>query len=276
MSAFKTLERGAIDTPVGPLQFATAYSRALGRRADLCVWLPVEPPVAMLTLLHGVYASHWAWALCGGAHETAAALVAAGEIPPLMLAMPSDGLHHHGSGYVAHADADYESWIVDEVPALAVLVAGCTPGLQAIAGLSMGGYGALRLALRHADRYEAAVGMSSITRWQDMRLFVGSLERYPEPEDPDIGPLAAAALQRPALRIDCGRGDLLVEQNRALHAELVDAGVEHTYDEYPGGHEWAYWREHLADALRFVARSLRDPALEERTLGERTLGEGNG
>lgn len=51
-------------------------------------------------------------------------------------------------------------------------------------------------------------------------------------------------------------GTPLIEPNRALHAGLIAAGIAHTYEEFPGGHEWPYWEAHLAATLRFFARQL--------------------
>src|SRR5213075_1520135 len=110
-------------------------------------------PLSLLILLHGADGSAWSWPLRGGAHLTASRLVETEEIAPVAIAMPSDGMWGVGSGYVAHADADYERWIVDEVPAAAALVddrvGPSSP--QTIAGLSMGGFGALRLGAKYPD-----------------------------------------------------------------------------------------------------------------------------
>ena len=70
-------------------------------------------------VLHGVYGSHWAWAAKAGAHRIAATLIDDNEIPPIALAMPSDGLFGLGSGYVRHSGGDFARWILDEVPWLA-------------------------------------------------------------------------------------------------------------------------------------------------------------
>jgi putative tributyrin esterase len=149
---FRTLE--VSDPALSPpgLRFVTVKSAALGQRADVLLFVPPQAAalqsVPLVLLLHGVYGSHWAWAFQGGAHLTAQRLIDSGAIPPLVLAMPSDGLWGDGSGYVAHAEQDFERWIVDEVPAAAR--AACSACSEAsplfIAGLSMGGFGALRLA----------------------------------------------------------------------------------------------------------------------------------
>jgi len=94
------------------LRVVTVNSHALGRRADVCFWAPpigaASAPLPLLILLHGAAGSAWSWPLRGGAHLTAGRLVDAEEISPLAIAMPSDGMWGGGSGYVNHADADYE------------------------------------------------------------------------------------------------------------------------------------------------------------------------
>src|SRR3982750_1148500 len=99
------------------LRFVTVTSQALRGRADMTVWLPQgyesldELPLTLL--LHGVYSSHWSWALNGRAHHNAAQLIADGRIPAIGLVMPSDGLWGDGSGYLRHPDRDFERWIVE-------------------------------------------------------------------------------------------------------------------------------------------------------------------
>ena len=112
----------------------------------------------IVTLLHGVYGSHWAWALKGEAHLTARALMTQKLIPPMVLLMPSDGLWGDGSGYIPHADADYEQWIVEEVPTIAYQLAKtCSPASpRYLAGLSMGGFGTWDLIARLPNKFAAA------------------------------------------------------------------------------------------------------------------------
>ena len=226
------------------LRHATANSRALGRRADVTFAGTGGP---LVILLHGVYGSHWAWAHKAGAHRHADGVV---------LAMPSDGLFGLGSGYVRHAGGDFTSWILDEVPWLAAqAVPGVDPDAPvALAGLSMGGFGALLLAARHPQRVRAAYGLSSITDFSQMRLFVGDISGYDvDPADRSVlDACVAAGPSLPRIGFDCGRTDPLIEPNRALHAGLDAAGIEHRYQEFDGGHEWPYWAEHLTDALAFL------------------------
>ena len=241
------------------LRLATVNSRALRRRGDITLWAPPghDGPLPLVVLLHGVYGSHWAWSQKAGAHRIAGALIDSGELPPFALAMPSDGLFGLGSGYVKHAGGDFTSWILDEVPWVAGVAfdgAVDADAPVALVGLSMGGFGALLLAARHPSRVRAAAGLSSITDFDQMRLFVGDISRYDvAPEDRSVlEAMRAAGSDLPPVRFDCGDADLLIEPNRALHAALDDSGIGHEWSERTGGHEWSYWEQNLPDALRFV------------------------
>jgi enterochelin esterase-like enzyme len=262
---FRTLE--VSDPALAPpgLRFVTVKSAALGQRADVLLFVPPQAAalqgVPLVLLLHGVHGSHWAWAFQGGAHLTAQRLIDAGEIPPMVLAMPSDGLWGDGSGYVCHAEQDFERWIVDEVPAVArAASSACTVASPlCIAGLSMGGFGALRLAGRHPQRFVAAAGHSSVTEAGQLdALMVESRSGWAAaPADRSvIASLRGADAPLPALRFDCGRDDPFIAANRQLHAELQAAGIAHDYAEHDGGHGWAYWAQHLEDTLRFFGRTL--------------------
>jgi enterochelin esterase-like enzyme len=269
--AFRTLEVSDPSLLPDGLAFVTVKSPALGARADLTLFVPEAARgrrgVPLVVLLHGAYGSHWHWAFQGGAHRTLARLVAEGRVPPMVLAMPSDGLRGDGSGYVRHDDGmDVERWIVDDVPAAAARVA---PMVDAgspcfLAGLSMGGFGALRLAGRHPARFAGVAAHSAVT---DAARFDDLLEErrrgWPG-STTDTGVLASlveakrAGAALPPLRFDCGRDDSLVQGNRDLHAALRDAAIAHTYEEHAGAHDWAYWSRHIEETLVFFG-ALVDP-----------------
>jgi putative tributyrin esterase len=265
---FRTIEISGTRFAFDGLSFVTVKSDALKGRGDITVWLPphVESleELPLVLLLHGVYGSHWAWALSGGAHKAAARLIAERSIRPMALVMPSDGLWGDGSGYVKHAGRDYERWIAEDVPAAARLLLPYalrpnTPLL--IGGLSMGGFGALRLGAKYGrTKFRAISAHSSITHFHQMSLFVEEpLENYgARPEDESvIETILSNPGELPALRFDCGVSDPLIDENRSLHRALLEAGVEHTYEKFGGGHEWTYWEEHVADSLRFFETALR-------------------
>lgn len=241
----------------------TFKSLALGRRGDMTVYLPPEShrpaSLPMVLLLHGVYGSHWAWPFMGGAHRIADRLIRSGEIQPMGLVMPSDGLHGDGSGYLPlRGGGNHEAWIVEDVVGCAEE---CFPEFRRakrrfIAGLSMGGFGALRLAAKYPDRFDAVAAHSPITRVEDFGLFVEeSIESLQTAVEGEIDPLPLLIRQGdglPPIRIDCGLDDhRLLESNRAFHRRLLDEGIDHTYTESPGGHDWDYWSARLPEALRF-------------------------
>lgn len=253
-SQFFTTEIASFDG----LQFITVKSNALKRRADLSVFVPPnsEGVLPIVILLHGVYGSHWAWAVKGMAHETTQQMIDAGQIQPMILAMPSDGLYGDGSGYVPHQNADYEKWIVEEV--VQVLKEQIPQATDAsplfIAGLSMGGYGALRLGAKYPQVFRAFSGLSSITHFEQIEQFVSDFEQLKKDAVEQDGVLDWMLKNRAALppfRFDCGREDVLIEPNRQLHAELKQKGIPHLYEEFAGGHSWEYWEEHLRETLLF-------------------------
>lgn len=267
-ATFRTLETS--DPAIAPegLRFVTVKSRALRRRADVTVFVPAAAhgvaDLPVVVLLHGVYGSHWAWALKGAAHLTAARLIAAGTLPPVALLMPSDGLWGDGSGYVAHADHDAERWIVDDMPALACeLIEGCSARSPLLlAGLSMGGFGVLRLAGKYPRRIAAAAAMSAVTAAAQLDAMIEENRAgwSASPTDRSVlDALTGAAFPLPPLRIDCGLDDPLLEANRTLHRALQRAGIAHQYAEAAGGHDWTYWSITLEAVLRFFGNVLHTP-----------------
>lgn len=124
---------------------------------------------------------------------------------------------------------------------------------RAIAGLSMGGHGALWLAIRHKDVFGAAGSMSGGV---DIRPFPDSWEMKaqlgPKEENTSLWERhtvinQADKLQDGELRIilDCGTDDFFFEVNRRLHERLLKQGVGHDYVERPGSHDLPYWNNSM-------------------------------
>lgn len=257
MSQFFTTEIARVHD----LYHITVKSKALKKRADITVYnsLPEGSSltsVPLVILLHGVYGSHWVWTAQGHAHHTLQDMVNKQIVAPMILAMPSDGLFADGSAYLPHLTENYEQWIVEDV--IQVLkeqfpaIDDQSPVF--IAGLSMGGYGALRLGAKYPDRFKAFSGLSSITHFEQMKLFVEDydhLQSMVTVQDGVIDWMIAHKDQLPPFRFDCGTNDLLIEQNRRLHDELTEHGIPHIYKEYEGEHTWVYWKEHVGESIRF-------------------------
>jgi putative tributyrin esterase len=163
-----------------------------------------------------------------------------------------------GSGYVAHKHFDAESWIIDDVSAC---VRELIPQVQTerifLAGLSMGGFGALRIGAKHASRVAGISAHSAVTRLADLRGFVeDSIGEDLAAERSDARIFWWMRRNRaglPPIRFDCGTEDSLLAGNRALHAAMLRARIPHDYEEHPGGHDWAYWQQQVRRTLRFVS-----------------------
>ena len=250
----------------------TVKSPALRRRGDISLYVPPQVEKdgcdALLILLNGVYNSHWGWLYHAGVHLTAQRLILSGAIRSMVLAMPSDGLWGDGSAYVAHGREDVERWIMEDTREAALLA---VPQLQRtaklfLAGLSMGGYGALLLGGKWANAVSGISAHSAITQISEMQFFVEEpLEDYMAQGVNQLDPLywlQRNSSARPALRMDCGLEDSLIVANRDFHQSLVKAGIEHSYQENPGGHNWQYWEKHVEDTLLFCESQMK---LLERT-----------
>ena len=124
---------------------------------------------------------------------------------------------------------------------------------RAITGLSMGGHGALYLAIRHTELFGAAGATSGGV---DFRPFpdnwgikkdLGTITDHKENWDNNTVYTLADNLHNGDLKIifDCGTSDFFITVNRNLHQKLLDKKIDHDYTERPGGHNGAYWRNSI-------------------------------
>ena len=264
-SSFRTIELSDQDFESQGLRFLTVKTPNLQGRGDICLYVPqVDENIDNLPiyiLLHGVYGSAWIWAMKGGAHKTADRLMHEGTIKPAIIAMPSDGLWGDGSAYFSHHEKSFDKWIVEDVvtaikeniPEAKHSTSTC------IGGLSMGGYGALSLGARFPEKFKAISGHSSITKLEQMALFIEEpLDEFlKETSFPDVIEIIKKNRAKlSALRFDCGTNDELIEPNRHLHQQLIDAKIDHIYEEFEGKHEWSYWIKNIEKTLAFFDSAL--------------------
>lgn len=133
---------------------------------------------------------------------------------------------------------------------------------RAITGLSMGGHGAMYLALRHTDIFGAVGSMSGgvdirpfPNNW-DIKKRLGSIEEHPENWEKNTVINLVDSLKNGVLKIAFtdGTSDFFLQVNRALHEKLLKLGIDHDYTERPGGHTWAFWENALPYQLLFFER----------------------
>lgn len=265
MSSFRTSELSDNNYENNGLRFLTVKSKNLKGRGDICLYIPEVPKIVtdlpIYILLHGVYGSAWVWAMKGGAHKTAKHLMDNGTIRPAIIAMPSDGLWGDGSGYLPHQEKDFAQWIVSDVPNAIIenIPQASVESELCIGGLSMGGYGALRLGIQYPNKFKAISAHSSITKFEEMGDFVEEPLSSYGVKDSETAVIDAVKKHKnkiPSLRLDCGTSDDLLEANRLLHQQLLDLNVDHDYEEFEGGHEWPYWIEHVKDSFLFFDKQL--------------------
>jgi S-formylglutathione hydrolase FrmB len=245
------------------------YSQTLAKMVATSVILPDvgSGPFATFYLLHGLSDDHTAWLRRSRIEWYVREL-------PLIVVLPDGGRCFYtdnadGPAYGAFFAQELPDFIERTFPAHRDRAGRC------IGGLSMGGYGALRLALAHPDRYASANSHSgALLAWRfDPAQTVLSLDEHRRIFGADLADgtahdlLTLAKRARgsgyplPRLLIDCGTEDHLLPSSRMLTAKLKELGVPHEYHEHSGAHEWDYWNEHVRDAIAF---HTNEPAIRSR------------
>jgi putative tributyrin esterase len=234
-------------------------SGSLEKRESMNVLLPDggDGPFPVLYLLHGLSDDYTIWQ-----RQTSIERYVAGL--PMIVAMP-DGRR---SFYCNTPTERYEDHISKDVVGAVDRAFNTirSPRGRAIAGLSMGGYGAVMLALRHPELFSVACSHSGAVFFGHEPLALPGHEyddrlaaTLPNGKY-DCYKLAAKLKKErrlPALRLDCGTEDFLLPHNRHYHSYLEKIEVPHEYAEFPGAHEWSYWDNHIRQALDFVMKRLR-------------------
>ncbi|MGJ8680575.1 alpha/beta hydrolase [Paraglaciecola sp.] len=237
----------------------TLHSDNLDRRQDVTVYNPYSQAtdLPIIVLLHGVYGNNWVWMDLGGAHQVYESLRKQG-LSEFVLVMPSDGGIWEGSAYLPlEEQGNFEQWIMQDVIETVTndLTSVSEKSNLYITGLSMGGYGALRLGAKYAKQFSGISAHSSITQLSDLSLFTDKpLTAYQTADINESDILYWCDKNKkhlPPLRLDCGVSDELIESNRALVKNLNQAKINHQYQEMSGGHEWPYWNTHLVKTLEF-------------------------
>ncbi|HEY0080482.1 MAG TPA: alpha/beta hydrolase family protein [Pyrinomonadaceae bacterium] len=233
----------------------------------------------VLYLLHGLTGHHDDWLTRTKLSDFAAQY--------RMLIVTPEGENGWYTDGASAPTAKYESYIVEE---LIENVSGSYRTIErregrAVAGLSMGGYGALKFGVKHPEKFvfaasmSGAVGAASWTSEQDLpEGFIrrSLVETFGAADSPthrandlfrllrELPAERIAAL--PFLYLDCGTEDelALLPANRALADILVARKIPHEYRQLPGRHNWQYWNSQVQDVLRLASRRLSPPQQNSR------------
>lgn len=132
-----------------------------------------------------------------------------------------------------------------------------------IAGLSMGGYGAIKIALRNPDRFCAAAGISSVADIEGLKsMFSSTLipvfgEELNIPNEEDLFKLAESNNKnpnKPRIYMGCGTGDFMYTENIKLKEKFETLDYDYTYRESEGVHSWAFWDEYIQYVLKWMLK----------------------
>lgn len=229
---------------------------------DKCVELKIfvnenaKPPYPSLYLLHGLGGDASDWARFTVLERTAEAF-------PFLIVMPDGGR----DWYCDSPLGAYETFFTQElVPYIDGLFrTRKQKSARGIGGLSMGGYGALHLALKHPQIFGSATVHSAAVHFAHdpdappvPNPQITFLRDHLELATHDLYALAkkCPTRQRPQIRLDCGREDFLFAVNEDFHKHLETLDFAHTYLRFKGEHNWDYWNAHLAGALAFHAKAM--------------------
>lgn len=246
------------------------YSQVLRLGTSMRVLLPQPAPEPSpphrkhptLYLLHGLSDDHTTW-------HRRTAIERHAEPHGLAVVMPAV----HRSFYADMAQGNrYWTFISEELPALARALFPLSDARDDtfVAGLSMGGYGAFKLAFTHPDRYAAAASLSGALdmmssaqqgddAWRaELTQVFGDFRRLPGSGN-DLFHLAerlvGSGAPRPRLYQCCGTGDFLYPANLRFRAHAEALGLPLTYEEGPGEHEWGYWDRQIERVLAWLTES---------------------
>lgn len=262
------------DPPKADFQLKSAL---LGRTIGYQILYPVryeypenrEKRFPVIYLLHGVSGHSTNWL-----EKTKVALYATHYDVFIVMVEGGDGWYTDSATVPADK---YESYILRElIPEVekTFRVSTVREG-RAIAGLSMGGYGAIKFGLKHPEMFALAASMSGAfgaASWTEKELKdpgairdsvlqtfgpAGSATRIAN----DVSRLAREVAAKkitplPYFYFDCGTEDFFFSESRDLASLLVELKIPHEYRQLPGKHSWVYWDSQIQEILKLAARTL--------------------
>lgn len=236
------------------------YSAAMHKSSKCVVILPdsykdEKASFPVVYLLHGYSGNYSDWIkLVPGLKNYA-------DEFQLIIVCP-DG--HYNSWYFdspIDSSVKYETYISTEVPHFidSAFHTITSRNSRAIAGLSMGGQGALSLAWKHGDLFGAAGSMSGVqdlspwkNKYELTKVLGDTLHNDRFYNNSVVNMVKKIPAQIPSLIIDCGISDPFIESNRQLNAELLKLKIPHDYIERSGTHNWKYWGNSIGFQLMFL------------------------
>lgn len=255
------------------------FNSKSGVKMNYSVYLPADYSISqrsypVVYLLHGYSDNETGWIQFGEANRIADKGIAEGKIPPSIIVMPDGKLTWYCNSY--DRKILWEDIFINELMPFVEKEyrIRSSKEYRAIAGLSMGGYGALKLSMRHTDIFSCCVALSSGTftdeeitgkSGKEFEMYFAGLfgdklegsarlnESWKENSPLDlIHSVPLEKLKTVRFWIDCGDDDFLFNGNSVLHIEMRKLGLPHEYRVRNGGHQWSYWRSGLETGLEYI------------------------
>lgn len=238
------------------------FSKAMGKNIKTVTILPdnydAETALPVLYLLHGYGGDYKNWV------NRVPEIKDLADRYSMIIVCPDGG---HGSWYwdsEVDESFQYETFVAKELVAWVdgEFKTHKERAARAITGLSMGGHGALYLAMKHQDVFGAGGSMSGgvdirpFPKNWDMAKRLGSYAENPDRWEKhtvinQTHLLTPGSLE---LLIDCGTEDFFYQVNEALHDKLLARNIPHTYIVRPGTHNWDYWKDAIHYQVLFMHR----------------------
>ena len=262
------------------LEHETLPSTVLGKSVNYAVYLPPDynrsqRSYPVVYLLHGYTDNHTGWTQFGEIPYLLDDAIRERRITPMIVVMPDADV----SWYLNNHDGSvrYEDFFVQELLPVVERTYRIRADrrYRALAGLSMGGYGALLYALNHPDLFATTAPLSAAVyteaqvlaqpqaRWDRIEGVLYGEGRTGDARLTDhwrqnnifqiIAGKTTEELRRLRYWIDCGDDDFLTEANAQLHIALREKDVPHEFRMRDGGHTWTYWRTGIVPALEFIS-----------------------
>ena len=211
----------------------------------------------VLYLLHGLSDDHTAWVRKTNIERYAAQYNLAVVMPNVNRSFYADMKY----------GLNYYTYITKEIPHIVQSYFPISDKREDnfIAGLSMGGYGAFMIALRNPEKFSAAASLSGaldLTVFLDMNderiapmteMLFGSPEEFINSDYNLVRLLSKTSKKNlPRLFQCCGTEDYIYPLNESFRAAANKFGIDLTYEEGPGEHEWGYWDANIQRVLRWI------------------------
>jgi S-formylglutathione hydrolase FrmB len=259
------------------VEYKSFPSKLLGRELKYGVYLPPSyssspnKKYPVLYFLHGLFEDETRWSTRGQTDQIMNRMIAEGKIGEFIVAIP-----YGGTSFYTNTRDGSEKWedalVMEFIPLIeSSYRVNATRATRGISGTSMGGYGALKIAMKHPDLFGSASAHSAVLL-QDLsaaKVSAGRLQRFQAMFDKIYGinqdlsyweannPMTLAKdtkkLNGLKLYFDCGTEDDYGFDvgTRQLDEMLTKAGYPHESHLYPGRHGWDYAMQHTNESILF-------------------------